>query len=268
MGESGAAAAAGESAVAAAIAEQTADERTGARFSAKSPAKSLRHDLNYEEPVSQHAIDLAERAGASPNLLKRAREALAKQTSAATVDASADEELATAGGDVPPPAAAEKGDGALDLTSELDDEHTAARKKKKPMQTWLKAPTAAECIRDSKKRKSALQREAAAGTSSPAAQQDATAAAASTSPPNGTQGTREPILPGSQFMPPESAPVNSTAKIHRYRDCARSRRSFAALVPLEPTTRTMATASPAQSGRRLRASTQRAPKKRWSRNPV
>jgi hypothetical protein len=40
-----------------------------------------------------------------------------------TVDASADEDGATtAGGDAPPPAAAEKGDGALDLTSELDNE--------------------------------------------------------------------------------------------------------------------------------------------------
>ena len=70
----------GESSVAAQVAAQSADEQAAARASAKSPRKSLKHDLFYEEPISQLQIDAAEKAGASPpRLLKRARGALAKQ---------------------------------------------------------------------------------------------------------------------------------------------------------------------------------------------
>ena len=69
----------GESSVAAQVAAQSADEQAAARASAKSPRKSLKHDLFYEEPISQLQVDAAEKAGASPGLLKRARGALAKQ---------------------------------------------------------------------------------------------------------------------------------------------------------------------------------------------
>lgn len=78
----------GESSVAAQVAAQSTDEQAAARASAsaKSPRKrksslKLKHDLFtiYEVPISQLQIDAAEKAGASPGLLKRARGALAKQ---------------------------------------------------------------------------------------------------------------------------------------------------------------------------------------------
>ena len=43
----------GESSVAAQVAAQSADEQAAARASAKSPRQSLKHDLFYEEPISQ-----------------------------------------------------------------------------------------------------------------------------------------------------------------------------------------------------------------------
>ena len=149
----------GESSVAAQVAAQSADEQAAARASAKSPRKSLKHDLFYEEPISQLQADAAEKAGASPGLLKRARGALAKQQ-------EGDGEAEKTSDAAPEP------QNPLDLTSELADSGdgdvsatTPAPKKKvkvNPVLAQLRAPTATQSIVRADQLKKALKKEAEA----------------------------------------------------------------------------------------------------------
>ena len=143
----------GESSVAAQVAAQSADEQAAARASAKSPRQSLKHDLFYEEPISQLQIDAAEKAGAHPWLLKRARATLAKQQ-------EGDGEAKKTSDAAPAP------QNPLDLTSELADSGdgdvsatTPAPKKKvkvNPVLAQLRAPTATQSIVRADQRKKAL----------------------------------------------------------------------------------------------------------------
>lgn len=143
----------GESSVAAQVAAQSADEEAAARASAKSPQEALKHDLYYEEPISQLQIDAAEKAGAHPWLLKRARRAMAKQQ-------EGDGEAKKTSDAAPAPP------NPLDLTSELADSGggdvsttTPAPKKKvkvNPVLAQLRAPTATQSIVRADQRNKAL----------------------------------------------------------------------------------------------------------------